>query len=70
MLRWMLPCALSVLLCGCTPSFQQKLKQEQADEHTYDAQSREQAAAQHCSDMVPGSPEHMNCMIAATRQKP
>jgi hypothetical protein len=62
--------ACALLLCGCTPSFQHKLKQEQADEGVYGAQAREHAAAEHCSDMVPGSPEHMNCMIRASKAKP
>jgi hypothetical protein len=70
MMRWMLPGACVLLLCGCTPSFQQKLQKEQADEGAYNTQSREHAAAERCSDLVPGSTEHVSCMLRASRQKP
>jgi len=64
----MFSCAL--LLCGCTPALQQKFKKEQADEGSYDTQSREHAAAEHCGAMVPGSSEHMACMLSASKPKP
>ena len=59
--------ACVLLLCGCTPAVQQKLKQEQADEAAYGAQAQEQAAAQHCSQLLPGTTEHMTCMLAASK---
>jgi hypothetical protein len=66
----MLPGACALLLCGCTPSFQQKLQKEQADEGAYNSQSREHAAAERCSDRVPGSTQHMTCMLSASKVKP
>ena len=64
-------CAACVLLlCGCTPALQQKLKQERTDEAAYGDRSREHAAAEHCSQMLPGTPEHMACMLAASKPKP
>lgn len=62
-----LPYACVLLLCGCTPALQQKLQKEQSDEAAYDAQARERDAAQRCGQMVPGSPEHMACMLAASK---
>ncbi len=62
-----LPYACALLLCGCTPALQQKMQKEQADEAAYDAQSRAREAAEHCSRMLPGSPEHMACMLAASK---
>jgi hypothetical protein len=67
-MRWMVPLGLLVL-CGCTPSLQQKLQKEQADENSYGTQSREQAAAERCSKMIPGSTEHMTCMLSAAKSK-
>jgi hypothetical protein len=62
-----LPYACVLLLCGCTPSLQQKMQKEQADEAAYSAQSRAREAAEHCSRMLPGSAEHMACMLAASK---
>ena len=70
MMRWILLCTCAFLLCGCTPSFQQKLQKEQADEGAYNSQSREHAAAERCSDLVPGSTQHMTCMLSASKAKP
>jgi hypothetical protein len=66
----MLSGACALLLCGCTPVFQQKLQKEQADEGAYNTQAREQAAAQRCSAMVPGSTAHMTCMLGASKPRP
>jgi hypothetical protein len=66
--RGMVPAVLLVL-CGCTPSFQQKLQKEQADENSYGTQSREHAAAERCSKVIPGSTEHMACMLSAAKSK-
>lgn len=70
MMRWMLSGACALLLCGCTPSFQQKLQKEQVDEGTYDSQARQHAAAERCSDLIPGSTEHVACMLRASKAKP
>jgi hypothetical protein len=67
-MRWMVPVVLLVL-CGCTPSIQQKFQKEQADEYSYGTQSRERAAAQQCSKMIPGTTEHMTCMLGAAKSK-
>ena len=62
-----LPYACVLLLCGCTPSLQQKMQKEQTDEAAYGAQSRAREAAEHCSQMLPGSAEHMACMLGASK---
>jgi hypothetical protein len=59
--------ACVLLLCGCTPAFQQKLKQEQSDEAAYGAEAQAHAAAERCSQMLPGTTEHMTCMLAASK---
>ena len=70
MMRCLFPAACALLLCGCTPAFQQKLQKEQADEGAYNTLSREHAAAERCSNMVPGSTQHMSCMLSASKPRP
>jgi hypothetical protein len=70
MIRCILSATCALLLCGCTPSFQQKLQKEQADEGAYNMQAREHAAAERCGAMVPGSTEHMTCMLSASKPRP
>jgi hypothetical protein len=46
------------------------LQKEQVDEGTYNTQAREHAAAERCGAMVPGSTEHMTCMLSAAKPRP
>ena len=66
-MRWIWLIASALLLCGCTPSLQQKVRKEQVDEAAYNTQSRERESAERCSQMLPGSSEHMVCMLAASK---
>ena len=63
--------ACALLLCGCTPSFQQKLKQEQADQTAYGVESHERASADQCNRVaVPGTTEHMACRLGIATSPP